>query len=108
MTAVCSTPTAHLGTFKARMVNLGFGNPDILDVSLTQDIRMTGRGNTNEVLLMAAVNVGGDNATIELQSMTLSLDGTTALQDVTMLKVYSTGNVAAFDGRNLQNATLLG
>ena len=108
MTAVCSTPTAHLGTFKAQMVNLGFGNPDILDISLTQDIRMTGRGNTNEVLLMAAVNVGGDNATIELQSMTLSLDGTTALQDVTMLKVYSTGNVAAFDGRNLQNATLLG
>ena len=91
-----------------QMVNFNFGGAEILNVTLTQDTRMTGRVNQNDVLLKAAVSFGGDNAVVGLQSMTLNLEGTTDLEDVKEVKVYSTGSVNAFDERNPQNATLLG
>jgi hypothetical protein len=80
----------------------------IQNVTLTQDTRLSGRGNPNDVLLKAAVSFGGDNAVVGLQSMVLNLDGTTDLDDVREIKVYSTGTVNDFDERNPQNATLLG
>lgn len=92
----------------ADLVNFSFGDAEILGVTLTQDTRLTGRGNGNEVLLKAAVNYGGDNTMTSLQALTINLDGTTQLDDLAQLKVYSTGAVNAFDGRNLQGATLLG
>ena len=91
-----------------QMVNFSFGGAEILNVILTQDTRKTGRGNDNDVLLKAAVSFGGDNAVVNLQSMTLNLEGTTDLADIEEIKVYSTGTVNAFDGRHPQNATLLG
>ena len=91
-----------------QMVNFSFGDAEILNVTLTQDTRKTGRGNQNDVLLKAAVSFGGDNAVVALQSMTLDLDGTTDLNDLEEVKVYSTGAVNSFDERNPQNATLLG
>ena len=92
----------------AVMVNFTFGDSEILDVSLTQDTRLTGRGNAGEVLLKAAVSYGGANATTSLQSLTMNLDGTTQLSDLGSIKVYSTGLVNAFDSRTLQGASLLG
>ena len=92
----------------AQMVNFNFGDAEILNVTLTQDTRMTGRGNTNDVLLKAAVSFGGDNAVVGLQSMVLNLGGTTDLSDIKEVKVYSTGSVNAFDERHPDNATLLG
>ena len=91
-----------------QMVNFSFGGAEILNVTLTQDTRKTGRGNANDVLLKAAVSFGGDNAVVALQSLTLNLEGTTNLNDVREIKVYSTGTVNAFDERHPQNATLLG
>jgi len=92
----------------AEMVNFNFGGAEILNVTLTQDTRMTGRGNPNDVLLKAAVSFGGDNAVVGLQSITLNLDGTTDLNDIREIKVYSTGSINTFDERHPENATLLG
>ncbi len=91
-----------------QMMNFNFGDAEILNVTLTQDTRKTGKGNLNDVLLKVAVSFGGDNAVVGLQSMVLNLEGTTDLDDIEEVKVYSTGAVNAFDERNSQNATLLG
>ena len=91
-----------------QMVNFTFGGAEILNVTLTQDIRKTGRGNANDVLLKAAVSFGGNNAVVGMQSMVLNLEGTTDLNDIKEVKVYSTGSVNAFDERHPENATLLG
>ena len=93
----------------AQLVNMPLpGPPEILDVTLTQETRKTGRGNPNDVILKAAVNCGGDNASIMMSEMILNLEGTTDLNDIERIKVYSTGTVNAFDERTLQGATLLG
>lgn len=94
----------------AQLVNFNFGGSGMWNVTLTQDTRKTGRGNENDVLLKAAVAVDGTDvsAEVELQSITLNLEGTTDLNDVREIKVYSTGTVNAFDERHPENATLLG
>ena len=94
----------------APMVNFNFGGVGIWNVTLTQDTRKTGRGNENDVLLKAAVAVDGTDvsAEVELQSITLNLEGTTDLNDIEEIKVYSTGITNSFDERHPQNATLLG
>ena len=91
-----------------RLVNFVFGGAEILDVTLTQDTRLTGRGNPNDVILKAAVTYGGTNAMENLTSMTLNLDGTTDLNDLDDIKVFSTGAVNVFDWRHPHSATLLG
>lgn len=91
-----------------QLVNFTFGGAEILGVTLTQDTRLTGRGNPNDILLKAAVSYGGDNVMEILQSMTLNLEGTTDLSDLEMIKVYSTGSVNAFDWRHPETATLIG
>lgn len=81
---------------------------EIVNVTLTQDTRLTGCGNPNEVLLKAIVSFGGQNTTVALKNITLNLDGSSNIIDIEEVKVYSTGNVNNFDGRTLQGATLLG
>jgi hypothetical protein len=93
----------HNGT----LVNFNFGGAEILGVTLTQDTQKTGRGNLNDVILKAAVSYGGNNAVEDLQSLVVNLEGTTNLNDIEMIKVYSTGSVSTFDPRNPQ-ATLIG
>ena len=88
------------------MVNFAFGGAEILNVTLTQDTQKTGRGNANDVILKAAVLYGGDNVVESLQSMTLNLEGTTNLDDIERIKVFSTGSVSTFDPRTPQ--TLIG
>lgn len=90
------------------LVNFTFGGAEILNVTLTQDTRLTGCGNPKDVILKAAVAYGGDNSVENLQSMTLSLDGTSDLSDIVEINVYSTGSVNAFDERASHYATLLG
>ena len=90
------------------LVNFIFGGAEILNVVLTQDTQKTGRGNVNDVLLKAAVAYGGDNVVESLQSLVVNLEGTTNLNDLEEIKVYSTGSVSTFDPRNPQNATLIG
>ena len=92
----------------ADLVNFVFGGAQILNVTLTQDSRLTGRGNPQEVILKAAVAYGGNNAIVDLQSLTLNLEGITELSDIQEVKIYSTGSVSTFDNRHLLGATLLG
>ncbi len=81
---------------------------EIVNVTLTQDTRLTGCGNPNEVLLKATVLLGGQNTTVALKNITLNLNGSSDVADIEEVKIYSTGNVNVFDGRTLQGATLLG
>ena len=92
----------------ADLMNFTFGGQQILNVTLTQDTRLTGRGNPSDVILKAAVAYGGDNAVVGLNSLTLNLEGTMELSDIQEIKVFSTGAVSTFDHRHLQGATLLG
>ena len=84
------------------------GSAEIQDVTLTQDTRLTGCGNANEVLLKVSVSFGGDNASASLAHLILSLDGTSDLADIERIQVFSTGSVDAFDPRTPQNAQLVG
>jgi len=98
------TGHGHDGT----LVNFNFGDAEILGITLTQDTRITGRGNPNEVILKAAVNFGGENDSVLLHDALINLEGTTDLNDIEKIKVYSTGTINAFDWRNLEGATLIG
>lgn len=91
----------------ASMVNFAFGDAEILNVSLVQESRKIGRANDNEVLLRAAVSFGGENASINDNSLSFSLQGTSDVDDVKSVKIYSTGTSPVFDNRDLQNAVLL-
>ena len=90
------------------LVNFVSGGAEILDVTLTQDIQKTGRGNANDVILKVAVAFGGTNAMENLQSIVINLEGTANLNDLEMIKVYSTGTANTFDPRTPQAATLIG
>ena len=91
----------------ANMMNFAFGDAEILNVSLVQESRKIGRANDNEVLLRAAVSFGGENASINDNSLSFSLQGTSDVDDVKSVKIYSTGTSPVFDIRDLQNAVLL-
>lgn len=91
----------------ASMVNFAFGDAEILNVSLVQESRKIGRANDNEVLLRAAVSYGGENASINENSLSYSLQGTSNINDVRSVKIYSTGTSPVFDNRDLNNAILL-
>ena len=91
----------------ANMMNFAFGDAEILNVSLVQESRKIGRANDNEVLLRAAVSFGGENASINDNSLSFSLQGTSDVDDVKSVKIYSTGTSPVFDKRDLQNAVLL-
>ena len=91
----------------ANMMNFAFGDAEILNVSLVQESRKIGRANDNEVLLRAAVSFGGENASINDNSLSFSLQGTSDVGDMKSVKIYSTGTSPVFDNRDLQNAVLL-
>ncbi len=91
----------------ANMMNFAFGDAEILNVSLVQESRKIGRANDNEVLLRAAVSFGGENASINDNSLSFSLQGTSDVGDVKSVKIYSTGTSPVFDNRDIQNAVLL-
>lgn len=84
-----------------------FGQIAITNISLQGDSRYTGRGNANEILIRAALDVNGGTSSGQFQSLTLNLSGTTALADIATLKVYAT-TAATFDARHPETATLLG
>lgn len=92
----------------ADLIGFSFGNPEIQDVTLTQDTRMTGRGCQQDIILKAAVTYGGTNQSVDLTSMTINLDGTTDLNDIEEVKIYTTGLTSSFNWRTAENATLLG
>lgn len=62
-----------------------------LQISVTPDTRMTGRSNHREVLMRIQVVRGAETPEAELNSLTVSLQGTKA-GDVRILEVLSTGD----------------
>lgn len=84
----------------ASMVGYTSATAEISAVTLTQRTGFTGRGNTDEVILKAAVAFGGSNASVSLSSMRLNLNGTLA-EDYDNIKVYSTGHSTTFSTTNL-------
>lgn len=65
-----------------------------LQISVTPDMRMTGRSNHREVLMRIQVVRGAETPEAELNSLTINLQGTEA-GDVRILEVLSTGNSPA-------------
>lgn len=78
----------------------------ITGVVVKQNSDYTGRKNLYEPILSAAVSLSDGTAT--LQSMDITLDGTTNITDYAKIKIYTTGTVAKFDERTANGATLLG
>lgn len=78
----------------------------ITGVTVKQNSDFTGRKNQYDPILSAAVALSDGTAT--LQSMDITLDGTTNVTDYAKIKIYTTGTAAKFDERAANGATLLG
>lgn len=83
------------------------GDCTIASATLTQDTNFTGRGNQDEPILKANLIMAGTNP-VNIQSIKIKMDGTTAISDVTKIKIYSTGNSGVFDSRKVSTYTKLG
>ncbi len=83
-------------------------NTHELNALLKQENRFTARSNTDELILKTMVQYIGDSENVDLQSVKLSLDGTTRIQDVKTVKVFTTG-LNDYDNNRFQDyATLIG
>lgn len=82
-------------------------NP-ITNVELSQDTRLSGRGNAQDILLRAKIQCNGTSTDFNIQNILFSLDGTTRLSDIDSVNFYFTGSDSTFDWRNAQSATLIG
>lgn len=79
----------------------------ITNINSKHDLNYSGKGNTNEVIQKLAITAaGGDPA--NLISIALSMNNTTNINDVSKIKVYSTGKSNSFDSRKTDSYTLLG
>lgn len=76
-------------------------------VAATQNTEYTGKGNKNEVILRVVVNVKGTVA-IDLKNIKMNMNGTTSVDDVESINIYSTSFTDIFDQQTLHNATLIG
>ncbi len=85
------------------------GNVMIKSTVVSQDANFTGRGNDNEEILKVKLLTSGSNeATIN--NIKLKMTGTTDINDVEEIKIYTTKKNAKFDPRNPtgKGAILLG
>lgn len=90
------------------LVNYASEGPGkISAVSLIQDTNFAGRGNENEVILTAVVDVSGSEPA-NYESITLDMAGTTSINDVESIRIYSTGLNSKFDPRNPATGSLVG
>ncbi len=85
------------------------GNITIKSTVVSQDVNFTGRGNDNEEILKVKVLTNGSTeATIN--NIKLKMTGTTEINDVEQIKIYTTKSNNKFDPRNPtgKGAILLG
>ncbi|MEG1643072.1 MAG: exo-alpha-sialidase [Bacteroidales bacterium] len=85
---------------------LPVGDGTITNVTVTQNTDFTGRNNATDPILRAAVDFTGKPAA--LNSIKITLNGTTNISDYRKIKIYSTKTSSAFDERKAYGATLLG
>ncbi len=85
------------------------GNITIKSAVVSQDANFTGRGNDNEEILKVKVATNGSDES-KITNIKLKMTGTTDINDVKEIKVYSTRSNSKFDPRNPtgKGAILLG
>lgn len=98
----------NLLTFLLLLVGSVVAAQNVGTISLTQEKRLTARANTDELIIKAVVEYMGGTADANIQSVKLNLDGTTNIEDVTKVKVFTTGKVNCEGDWFLDNATLIG
>ena len=75
---------------------------------MIQDNNFSGRGNDNEEILRLELQTTG-NREVVFESLVMNLNGTTDINNIEEIKIYSTGTYIKFDPRNplAQGAQLL-
>ncbi len=79
----------------------------ISNVILLKDSDFTGRGNDNETIIRATVILKSDSS-VTCKSISFNMNGTTNLNDVSSIKIYSTGASGYLNTRDVTGATLMG
>lgn len=79
---------------------------EIEAISIIQEIRPTGRGNEQDVILKVIIFNAGDK--VALSSALINLDGTSSFDDICSIKIFTTKNNSNFDERGDSNAILIG
>lgn len=84
-----------------------FSQKDV-NALLKQETRLTARCNENELILKAMVQYKGSEESLALQSININLEGTTDIDDVKQIKVFTTGLTEYDNNRFAENAVLIG
>lgn len=84
------------------------GDMKITASTVIQDNNFSGRGNDNEEILRLELQMTGSRG-VAFESLVMSLNGTTDINDIEAIKIYSTGTSEKFDPRKplLKGAQLL-
>ena len=90
------------------MLSMSAQNIEELNIVPSQERRLTARANTDELLLKVMVQYIGDTDNVSLQSLSINLNGTTDLDDVDNIKIYSTGLTDCQNNKFVEHADLLG
>lgn len=86
-----------------------FAQKSEVNVILKQENRLTARGNDHELILKALVqHIGNNEASTDLKSIKLNLEGTTRIADVAEVKVYTSGLNDLANNKFHETATLIG
>ena len=86
-----------------------FAQKSEVNVILKQENRLTARGNDHELILKALVQyIGNNEASTNLKSIKLNLEGTTRIADVAEVKVYTSGLNDLANNKLHETATLIG
>ena len=85
------------------------GFPTQGDISITsstviQDNNLSGRGNDNEEILRILLETTGNNPAAFV-NLVMNMNGTTDINEVEEIKIYTTGNSTQFDSRNPANSS---
>ena len=94
--------------FSIIMLSMSAQNIEELNIVPSQERRLTARANTDELLLKVMVQYIGDTDNVSLQSLSINLNGTTDLDDVDNIKIYSTGLTDCQNNKFVEHADLLG
>lgn len=83
-------------TFHLLAVSAQTLTQEMVDVRLSQVKNKTGRGNRNEPILKLTVTTDGKSP-VTYTNIRLNMKGTTSIEDITGIKIYTTGDVDIFD-----------
>lgn len=78
---------------------LSSGGISISEAQVIQDINFSGRGNDNEEILKINLSTKG-SAETTISNLVFKMTGTTDINDVEEVKLYTTGTKTEFDARN--------